>query len=221
MPTTAALKRCSKCGEDKPTDDGRRWRWNKCPDCVKEYQGAYHQKWYLANRDKVLEGISQWQKENPEKVAENTRRYQQAHPEKMAEKTRRYQQAHPEKMRAKNKLRTAMKASACCEHGKGCVPPKAEIATAQIGCCYWCGAPLPSDYHIDHIYPLSRRWEGLQAERLRSLPTMQPAERGYASPRLRSTSTLEVEEIAKCQFVESLTGEGCRAWESCIWVKSE
>lgn len=98
-PLPTQMKRCSKCGEEKPatreyfyynktTKDGFLWR---CIQCSKAY---YHplekQQYYLDNKER----IQQYRRENRAMLSESERRYRASHREYYREFHRLYHIAH-------------------------------------------------------------------------------------------------------------------------------
>lgn len=97
------MRKCRRCGEEKPLDHfeivvkGKEWRRKVCDACMKEQDkayairnaakvAAYKKKWHLANQEKVLERVYRWQKENPEarKLAARNYYFRQQHDAIMA-----------------------------------------------------------------------------------------------------------------------------------------
>jgi len=71
------MKRCKKCGEEKPLDefhraqgmrDGHR---SECKDCHR----ARMRQWYRDNRERAIAGVREWQQANKEHLAEYRREY--------------------------------------------------------------------------------------------------------------------------------------------------
>lgn len=69
------------------------------------------------------------------------------------ENVRAYHRAHPEATRAKGNNRRARELAAGGTFGKADVQAK---LAQQKGLCYWCRTPLGSNYHVDHVMPLSK-----------------------------------------------------------------
>lgn len=82
-----------------------------------------------------------WQRENREKCIEYNRRYARKHPEKFA-LTKRIQV-----YRRRARLYGA--------EGTHTAQNIRDLLAVQPGCAY-CGADIKTDYHIDHIIPISR-----------------------------------------------------------------
>ena len=73
------MKTCTKCGETKPLDDFHRNRTKAdgrqpwCRECAQEYQHRY----YVENRDQVLENTRRYYEENRDKELECQRWYRE------------------------------------------------------------------------------------------------------------------------------------------------
>lgn len=71
------MKRCYVCGVEKPFQEFNPSKKKpdglqaKCRVCQAEYAA----RWYVANRDKVLQDTSRWQKKNPAKKRAIQKRY--------------------------------------------------------------------------------------------------------------------------------------------------
>lgn len=109
------LKRCSKCGEDKPAiaeyfynatgnRDGLR---TECKICTRKHMRLYRVK----HREQVLENKRQYHAKNAAKEHERSKRYRTTNIEKERARGKRNRQSYPEKGRDRARRRTAIKAS--------------------------------------------------------------------------------------------------------------
>ena len=122
------MKRCSKCGADKPLeafhkDSSRKDdKASRCRECSSEDQRKRYaanpgparenaRRWYVANTEKHDENTRRWQKANPEKCRFFLRRWRESNPEKARECSRRWQKTNPEKYR-ENSYRSSAKLQA-------------------------------------------------------------------------------------------------------------
>ena len=98
------LKRCIKCGVEKPANvkyfqkrsDVKDGLISTCKECASQYQKKY----YEDNPEKVKAARKKWQKANPEKCRANAKKYQKANPEKVKANDKKWQKANPEKYKA-------------------------------------------------------------------------------------------------------------------------
>lgn len=103
--STIPLKKCTKCGEEKPftAEYFKRDKYYKsglssqCRQCTRQYAQdnqeklrAQRQRYRLENPEKIAESARQYRLKNADKLAE----YRQQHREKLAEYDRQYQQKH-------------------------------------------------------------------------------------------------------------------------------
>lgn len=64
-----------------------------------------------------------------------------------------YHRRYPEKLKARKARRRAREAGAPGQYTAADVRRQLR---AQRGRCYWCGAKLGDDYHVDHVIPLAK-----------------------------------------------------------------
>ena len=160
-----AFRKCSKCGELRPTDDGRRWNRGWCPDCRKAYNAAH----YAANRDKALARAKAAREANPDKVRAYQADYRAAHRTQNRAYSAAYYAVHRDKWRGynvaynatdagKDAMRRAgrnyraRKAAAICVHGAGCFDDAARMMPARCA-TPGCRRRRPD---ADHIIPLAQ-----------------------------------------------------------------
>lgn len=162
------IKFCSRCNCTKPLDsfgirksnpDGRQL-W--CIPCLKEYNGAY----YLANKERLKENVSKWVSENREVSKAIKKKWAIANPEKQRNAIKRWQEENEEQFLATRKKwrednKEVLRVHCINRRRKlagGTLPKNiAEILMEkQSGICPCCLKPLGTDYHIDHIVPVSK-----------------------------------------------------------------
>lgn len=183
MTTDIILRTCTKCKRELPATTEffhklRRGKYGLRPDCKQcsrernhQYRAAnpeYARQYREVNAEKLRESSRQYYEANSEKVCERSRQYQKANAERMRECYRRYREANAEKLReylrryrqtprgkevqhAKSHRRRALKADAPI----GLPFDEAAQLKRQKSRCYYCGDKL-TEYHIDHVIPLSR-----------------------------------------------------------------
>ena len=88
------IKTCSKCKQDKPTEDFNK-KQRRCRKCQKEYQKG----WYQQNAEKQKEYQKAYRKQNAEKKKE----YDKAYYEQNREKKKEYQKAWSKQNRDKRR----------------------------------------------------------------------------------------------------------------------
>jgi hypothetical protein len=116
------LKKCSKCGAEKPlgefnknknAKDGARSQCRECTKIVSRRRYADDpekvlkstRKWQEANPEKCVELRRQWRRDNPEKCLEMGRKWRKANAEKCKEFSRKWRAANPEKVRESDRKR--------------------------------------------------------------------------------------------------------------------
>ena len=138
--------RCSLCRAAK-AEEGVRYR-----EAHVEERKEAARRYYAANRERVADNQRRRCRENPVKKAEEQRRWIAKNPGKTSEYSRRYYATHREERIALVHIRRAMKNSA---PGRYTADDVRTQLSRQEGKCFWCGEKL-SDYHVDHVVPLSK-----------------------------------------------------------------
>lgn len=164
------LKRCSKCGQTKSTDefynDSRRrdGKYSKCKDCHCNVTSHY----YNNNIEKSKHIRAVYRKEHLSSFAESTRRYYTKNREVVLKRQRIYRQTHPEKERAKrhkylHSLRgrwVKLKVNQKRRTRQRNLPYRFTIYNWEICLEYWdyscayCGSKIK--IHADHYIPLAK-----------------------------------------------------------------
>jgi len=163
-----ALKRCSRCGEEKPlscfsshhtTRDGLR------PDC-KPCKINKSNEWRAKNRDKVaastkrskqkkpevfLERQRQHFAKNKEKIYATSSKWRDTNREKVREKVRKWQHENREQYNLIMRTVNARRRSA----GNVSTVDVRELMVSQRGLCVYCHVSIKDKYHVDHILPVS------------------------------------------------------------------
>lgn len=178
MQAQSSEKVCKKCGEMKPleafsrhreTKDGRRnhcktcaakdlKQWRKISPKHREYVERNREKErerlhrrYLANRERVKALAKAWNDAHREHVLERNKRYYEANRKRMAEWQREYYEQNREAYFRRAAERRALKRTTQTEPVSHSV-----VFERDQGLCGLCGEPVsPSDWHLDHIVPLS------------------------------------------------------------------
>ncbi len=100
------MKRCTKCGEEKPQDEFHRHKkerdglCSQCKVCARE-KGRLYRK---AHPGEAREYARLRYEANPERGRESARLYREAHPEKVKKSQRRWWEAHREEERERSRL---------------------------------------------------------------------------------------------------------------------
>lgn len=153
-PQDVPLKVCTKCGEAKPVTEYSKNSHTKdklhsyCKTCA----SAIYKAWREANAEKRRAYMKQWHADNLEYENRYAREKYQ-NDEQYRQHVLDWQKSHPEERRKQKMRRRARKLEAGGSH-------TAEDIKAQLhrqkGKCYYCHKKVGTDYHVDHIVPLSR-----------------------------------------------------------------
>lgn len=168
------LKRCTSCGEFKPTASFYRHARHKdgfrseCKLCTNGQNARYTESNPRARREYNARWMREERKLKPEQAKSRdargretngpirrarTRQWMDANPERVRANARRWSKANPEKRLATfNTRRARMK-------GAGGKHTAADMRTqyqAQQGLCYYCSKPLCGKYEGDHKIPIAR-----------------------------------------------------------------
>ncbi len=157
------LKKCTKCGEEKPSDQFAKDSY-RCKSCVHLYYVENKEKikknasdYYYANREerkeKTLIGNRKSYHKHKAKLAVSKKQYRVDNKERIIAYNDNYRKQHMELYRNTVRKRRALRKGATVEY----------ISVAEIDallldynyCCAYCGA---SDVklEIDHVYPISK-----------------------------------------------------------------
>lgn len=148
-------KRCSKCGLTKDTSefsrdsrakDGLR---QQCKTCRCTYQKQY----YKENTQEIAEYYKEWRKKNIDKLNKYSREWAKEHPETVKSNKKEWKIKNPGAVRAHTHTYQARKIGASGSHTAADIKHQYE---AQEGRCYWCGAAVGDNYHVDHVIPLAK-----------------------------------------------------------------
>lgn len=163
------IKRCSKCGVEKPTTDfGRNARTSDglywcCKACrsvvVKAYRAANpeihrasNRAWNAANPDKANANKRAWKAANPDKVRASGKAYRALNPDKLRSRVKAWRDANPEIVRAIDHCRRTRKRNAPGTHTAQQVK---ELLLKQKRRCIYCRVDIRKKYHVDHIVALA------------------------------------------------------------------
>jgi 5-methylcytosine-specific restriction endonuclease McrA len=149
------IKRCTKCGENKPdTEFGKvsvargGGLDSRCKACARAATAA----WRAANPERAKVANAAWRAAYPNMVKAKDAAYRAANYDKVKAATAAYRAANPEAVRISTQNRRARK----LESGGKLSPGLSDkLFKLQRGKCACCGKPLGNDYHLDHIMPLA------------------------------------------------------------------
>lgn len=161
------MKRCTKCGEQKPLaefnrDSSRKSGYHPwCKPCARKRRSG----WYDENRDSNLTYQARWREKNRERKREYDRAYRQANlderrakdaayrlenAEKIDARIRSWLAANPDRKRDHRRNRRARKSGALVSR----VYFKT-ILLRDLGICGICAKPIMENtIELDHIIPL-------------------------------------------------------------------
>lgn len=185
-------KRCRVCGHEFPYSElvkakncsgGVR---NLCKACKRlREQDYYHadleqardknaakrRRQRAADPEKSRHNVREWRAGNPEAYQQSKRKsdhaYYLRHQEYLKTQALAYAKAHPENCRVRNARRRTRHRNA---EGRYSAKDVAAQYAKQDGLCFWCAQPL-TDFHVDHIIPLSRYGTNWPANIVCACPT--------------------------------------------------
>ena len=150
----ALMRRCTKCGLEKPDSQFPRWEtWHFCHDCIKAYRRENSREYRLKNPEFLKAHKKRYRQENKEKVLAYQRSYQLSHPEKIREYARRHYYKNPDRQIVHNQKRRAR-----MDNGNGFTELDwAELKRKYNYTCLCCGRREPEiKLSPDHVLPLSK-----------------------------------------------------------------
>ncbi len=176
---------CKTCGESKPIECFAYQNGHQCKDCYREYNREYNRQWRKRNKERISEynkhyrvenkdAIKEYRKEymkryykrNKEIIAKSHKQWYKKNPgynkkyyldpdnkERKTKTNKRWKINNPEKVRLYGVNRKAAQRGASGSFRKEDI---LTIYEKQRGLCFYCGASLKDNYHIDHFIPLSK-----------------------------------------------------------------
>lgn len=157
-------KACLDCQEKKPLSDfhnlnGRRGGYPCCKPCRK----IRGQKW----AEKTKDTRKQWRDENKEIIQQRNKEYYRANRDKELARCKEYRETNREKIAARSRRYLENNRDKCYAHvykrraRKLSVPNETiireEVFLRDKGMCGICGGQVdPNNWHMDHIYPISK-----------------------------------------------------------------
>lgn len=181
------MKRCTKCGEERPEEDfyrvrkGQPQRHSRCKDCCRQAQFE----WAILNPDKrraarkrnakkAAEASKRWRAANPDLVKTYKQRDYDRHAEQYRQKSREWRRENPEQSKAHVNAWLAANPDAAKEmrtranHRRRSLARDAYVEDVYPlvvlemtdGMCGICGEDVdPLDFEFDHVIPLARGGE--------------------------------------------------------------
>ena len=151
------LKKCTKCGENKPNTNEYFAYSNKskgtliarCKACVNEYREEY----YKNNKDKVIESEKKYYENNKDKIKESKKEYYENNKDKIKESRKKYRENN------KDKVRERIKEYKHKKRGNGGSYTKSQwldtLEYFDYKCAY-TGECIKHSCHVEHIVPVSK-----------------------------------------------------------------
>lgn len=170
-PDSTTLKRCTKCGEEKPRDQFNSDRTKKdglyssCKTCA----SAQAKQFRIDNPEHVLERSKRYRIKHAEKHRAYQRRYRLEHPDYYTEYLRKWAAENKDKVREYRK-RTSTKErykeirrirqARVRAGGSFTLADVEDLKKNQTDSsgrirCWWCKRPIDK-WHIDHVIPIAR-----------------------------------------------------------------
>jgi len=162
------IKVCVKCNIEKPFDSFSKHRTmadglqQKCKACVNEYNHGYYQR----NKDKIKESAAKWVSDNRERSRVIKKKWAENNPDKQYIAVKRWNTENKEHLRQRRRawyeankelVRTyCVNRRLKLSEGSLSLNIVDTLLQSQQGNCAGCGRPLNGDYHIDHIFPISK-----------------------------------------------------------------
>ena len=122
----------------------KKWRMEN-PQRIKEIQKKCYQK----NKEHLNEYVRKWREEHPDYAKENAKEWRKGHPEYATKWAR----SNPDKVREKNLKR---RANGIIKKGIISQIINENIFKYGIITCEACKKECESNYHIDHVLPISK-----------------------------------------------------------------
>lgn len=162
------MKRCTKCGEEKPLDafgprkSSRDGLHTECRDCRRAYKREWMRAKRHANPEWAREVDRKWREENPEAARAKDRRFKTKNRDLIRKRNRERRRANPDrarasyaKWRAKNRDQELLRlANRRALQRNASDETKAFIRELLSMPCSYCGTT--EGITIDHVIPLSR-----------------------------------------------------------------
>lgn len=108
---------------------------------------------YAANREQYAQRNKESRERNRAKIAQDHKRYYAAHKDQIQARQNRWRHENRHKDAAIKRRYKGRKRNAPGTHTGADI---ALLFKAQGGNCWWCGKPLPDNYHVDHVIALNR-----------------------------------------------------------------
>ena len=147
----------------------------KLADINREKIRKYQEGYYQENREKILEYRKKYRQENPEKIQKCQKEYWQENGEKLKASRMEWRKENPERHMAQvNKWRRNNPEKWRASRSAGKQKRRARLKLVrndltmtqilsqyaeQDGKCFYCGIYVGTDYHTDHVIPISKGGE--------------------------------------------------------------
>lgn len=119
----------------------------------REWKMAYDRARYAANKEQDNERSRLYRLANHDRLRTAAHTKYAMNPEAVKRRVRAWIVAHPVEARAQSQRRRGRERSAEGTHTAADLQAQYERQRSR---CYWCGQTIDSEYHVDHIVPLSK-----------------------------------------------------------------
>ncbi len=154
-PLSRDAKRCRKCGIEKTLDNFYRnlrmrdGHLNHCKPC----HNASGKRYYLATAEARRSYSRSYYAANKETQQAVNRKWNEANLEKRRAHRAKWRKTNPAQVRRLSAIRKARVKNA---EGTHTSEELEQMYVSQAGLCAYCEVRLPTDFHLDHMTPISR-----------------------------------------------------------------
>lgn len=154
LPPVESVKRCTKCGKEKPIslfckDSHKKSGYQShCKEC----NSMYCETWRLENQDHYRSCVKSYCENNRELLRKKNLEYISTHSEQRKAAKKAWKLANPQKVSTYHRNRKAIKRNAEGSHTASDIQ---QLLVLQKHKCAVCRISIANGYHVDHVIPLS------------------------------------------------------------------